>query len=201
VTDPPERVRPVPFAGLPNCWIRTGQPLPLVGTCVLVVALLSGVRLGRLLEDSDARVRRRHRGVRLPGVHGATAMSAALLVLTSGVIAPPAEAHAAYSAPTSNGPNQWSTTRTDRTPAALGSSPLFYWGYGTGTAPDVTDLSGQADTGTSPANSDATPAFCSDGYSPFSASAGCTLTVDADPTVSAPAPSISLQLLNTYAGY
>ncbi len=157
----------IPYAGLPNYWIRTGQPLPLAGGVVLVLLLMSGVRLGRMLEDEDQRERRRHRGVRLPGLHRAAAGGAVLVVLSGVLVAPTASAaQAGYTATTPSGSNSWSTGCADRIPTSLGSSPLLYWGYGTGSGQDVSDISGQNDTGTSPATSDATPATCTSGFTP-----------------------------------
>ncbi|GAA2750811.1 signal peptidase I [Amnibacterium kyonggiense] len=158
----------IPFAGLPNYWVRTDQPVPLLVGGGVVALLLAGVRLGRLLEDPEDRSRRRHRGVRLPGAHRATALGVAILVLPAGAVAAgsPAPARAAYSAVSSVSGNTWGTTCADRTPTNLGAGPVLYWGYGTLSGSDVTDLSGQGDAGTSPSGSDAAPVTCVDGFTP-----------------------------------
>ncbi len=162
----------IPFAGLPVYWVRTHQPLPLVGAAALVAALLAGVRLGRLLEDPEERVRRRHRGIRLPAVHRAAAVSAAGLVLASALVVPPAVAQAAYSAVTSNGGNGWGTQCGDVAPSGLGGVPRLYWGYGAGTGSAVGDLSGQNDTGA--LAGDAARASCLAGGSPSLSVGGST---------------------------
>lgn len=154
----------IPYAGLPNYWLRTGQMLPLAGGSALVLALMGGIRLGRLLEDEEERERRRHRGIRLPGMHRATAAGAVLLVLGGGVVAPPAEAHAAYSATSTNGIDAWATMCGD-VPPSTGATPSLYYGYGTSSVTTVTDLSAVGNSGT--LRSGASIMSCSGGSSPY----------------------------------
>ncbi|MGT2425684.1 signal peptidase I [Amnibacterium kyonggiense] len=148
----------IPWAGLPNYWLRTGQPVPLIGTGALVLVLMGGVRLGRLLEDPEERERRRHRGVRLRGAHRATAATVVLVVLSGTAVLPAAEAHAGYSATTSSSANGWSSSCF--LPPMIGS-PLLYYGYGPG--PTVADLSGNGNTGA--LLGDATGSACTAGSS------------------------------------
>jgi signal peptidase I len=154
----------IPYAGLPNYWMKTGNSAALVGSGVLVILLVCGVRLGRLLEDPEERTRRRHRGVRLPGAHRAAAATLVLLVLSSGAIVPPAEANAAYNAKTVNGSNRWATMCGDVSPTGLGTAPRFYWGYGSSTGANIADLSPSGVAGS--LVGDAVRAGCADGFSP-----------------------------------
>ena len=120
----------IPYAGLPNYWLRTDQPMPLVGGAALALLLVGGIRLGRLLEDTEERERRRHRGVRLPGMHRAAAAGAVLLVLGGGAFAPAAEAQAAYSAKTAPAASTWGTMCGDVT-QSTGATPSLYYGIRT----------------------------------------------------------------------
>jgi signal peptidase I len=167
----------IPFAGLPQYWIRTGRTGPLVGGAALVVLLLGGVRLGRLLEEPEERERRRHRGVRLPGVHRATATLAALLLVPAAAVVPSADAHAAYSAATSTAGNTWGTACADRTPST-GATPALYYGYGPGSGTtDIPDLGPNADTGTFGTGS--SRVTCTTGWSPYAAFDGVSGVVNA----------------------
>lgn len=148
----------IPYAGLPNYWIRTGQSMPLAAACALVVMLLGGVRLGRLLEEPADRERRRHRGIRLPGTHRAVAVAAAVTVLSSGLLAPAAQAHAGYSAKTTNASNAWDTACLTPT---MSGSPLLYYGYASGST--VADSSGNGNSGA--LAGDATASTCAVGSS------------------------------------
>jgi signal peptidase I len=154
----------IPFAGLPVSWVRTQQPLPLAVSGLLVLVLLAGVRLGRLLDDPEERRRRRHRGVRLPAVHRAAAVTVTGVVLAGALVAPPSDARAAYSATTQNTANGWTTLCGDVAPTGLGTAPRLSWGYGSGTGANVPDLSGQGDTGL--LAGDATRTTCVAGASP-----------------------------------
>ncbi|MBW4041121.1 MAG: hypothetical protein HIU86_03195 [Acidobacteria bacterium] len=128
----------IPYAGLPAYWICTGQVAPLVTSVALVGLLLGGVRLGRLLEDPEERERRRHRGIRLRGLHRAAAAVGALGVLSAPAIMPAAAAHAAFAAMTSTTGNTWGTACTDRAPGT-GMTPSLHYGYGPGST-DIPDL-------------------------------------------------------------
>lgn len=170
----------IPFAGYPNYWLRTGQPLPLVGCGAVMLLLLAGVRSGRLLEDVDARdrrVRRRHRGTRLPGLHRAATAGAVLLLLSSTAVAPPPAAQAAYSATTAPPSNNWSTMCGDVAPNT-GATPSLYYGWGAGsTSTAVTDESTTADNGT--VRSGAARVPCTNGWSPYASFDGVTGLVTA----------------------
>ena len=167
----------IPYAGLPNYWLRTDQPLPLVGGGALALLLVCGIRLGRLLEDTEEREHRRHRGVRLPGMHRAATAGAVLLVLGSGALAPAAEAQSAYSAKTAPAASTWDTTCGDVT-QITGATPSLYYGYGPGSgASDVPDLSAAADTGTMRAGASRTT--CAGGASPYASFDGATGVVTA----------------------
>jgi signal peptidase I len=170
----------IPYAGLPNYWIRTRQFAPLVGSVVLVLVLLGGVRLGRLLEEPEERQRRRHRGVRLPGLHRATAAGLAVVVLSAAAVVPTSEAHAGYSATTAVTGNTWGTGCFDRAPNT-GATPAIYYGYGPGTgATDIPDLGPNGDTATF--RTGATRSTCVNGRTPYASFDGVTGVVNASKT-------------------
>lgn len=155
----------IPYAGLPSYWLRTGQPVPLLIAGLVVLVLAGGVRLGRLLEDDEDRRRRRHRGVRLRGLHRAAAVSAALVAVSCCVIASPAVGYAGYSAVTSPTRSTWGTSCSDRAPAS-GITPQLDYGYAPASgSTDVTDLGPVGDTGT--LRGGATRSTCTNGSSPF----------------------------------
>lgn len=156
----------IPYAGLPSYWLRTGRPLPLIGLGLLVVLLAGGVRLGRLLEDDEDRRRRRHRGVRLRGLHRATAVSIALVVMSCCAAAPSAAAgYAGYSATSATGGSTWGTTCGDQA-LSTGVAPQLSYGYAPGTgSSDVRDLGTVGDTGT--LRGGVSRSTCTNGWSPF----------------------------------
>lgn len=128
----------VPFAGLPEYWVRTGQPLPLVGAAAAGCLLWAGMRLERLLEASAERSRRRHRGVRLAGAHRAAAGLVVLVVLAGGTLAAgPSTAQASYRSSTAT-VGSWSLCRDRARDTGL-PAPRFSWGYGSSTTAAVPD--------------------------------------------------------------
>lgn len=141
----------IPFAGLPEYWIRTGQPGPLVGAGVLVLVLVAGMRLDSMLEGSQERVRRRHRGAKAHGMHRATAAVAAIVVLGGATtFAAPTSAQATYKGSTATTGGWRSCNDLPRT--SISPSPRFYWGYGYGTGTTVADSSSSAFPATAGAN-------------------------------------------------
>ena len=114
----------IPYAGLPNFWLRTDQPLPLVG-CGVLALLLDG------RYPTRPTPRGRGRGVSDVGI-AADGCPACIvqrppapcwLVLGSGALSlPPAEAQAAYSAKTAPAASTWGTTCGDVTQSTGGTA-------------------------------------------------------------------------------
>jgi signal peptidase I len=118
----------VPFAGLPEYWVKTHEEMPLVLGGLAVLVLLGGVRLDRLLENPDERRRRRHRGVRTGGLHRSTAALVVVVALSGAALAgQPSAAQATYRTSTSTNA-RWSFCGDRARDSAL-PTPRLAWGY------------------------------------------------------------------------